>query len=120
MTHLLASLPGAARRLCLSRRSGEICTRPRGHAGLHHRRGTNILWSEADADDPACPGAGRTAEPAPPLDDGYPDGRALCEACWGFVPLRRDGTLRAHDAWRGDRTRREAERRREWFNTHGW
>jgi hypothetical protein len=111
--------PGAARRLCLSRRNGEICTREAGHRGLHHRVGTALLWSERDADPPRCPGSGRAAHPAPALEDGYPDGRGLCDVCFGFVPIR-DGVLATHDSWRGDDTREEADRRRAWFNTHGW
>lgn len=111
--------PGAARRLCLSRRHGEICTRPAGHAGLHHRVGTGLMWSERDADDPRCPGSGTAGEPAPLADDGYPDGRALCPVCWAFVELH-DGRLSEHDTWRGDPTRAEADRRRDWFNAHGW
>ncbi|MGP3534675.1 hypothetical protein ACTU3I_07760 [Microbacterium sp. RD1] len=110
---------GAARRLCLSRRSGEICTREAGHPGLHSRRDTGLMWSERGADPPRCPGSGAPGSPAEPLPDGFPGGRALCPVCDGFVPLR-DGTLIEHDSWRGDATREEADRRREWFNTHGW
>ncbi|MDQ1076028.1 MULTISPECIES: hypothetical protein [Microbacterium] len=120
MTRTLAALPGAARRLCLSRRNGEICTREAGHRGLHHRRGGHLLWSEAQADPPECAGAGAPAEPAVTLADGFPGGRALCPVCWGFVPLDDAGRLLAHDTWRGDPTREEADRRRVWFNAHGW
>ncbi|MFB3980012.1 hypothetical protein [Microbacterium proteolyticum] len=120
MTQKLARLPGAARRLCLSRRRGEICTREKGHRGLHHRRGGALLWNDLQADPPECPAGGSPAEPAPRLDDGFPGGRSLCPTCWAFVPLQDDGTLRPHDTWRGDPTRADADRRREWFNTFGW
>lgn len=119
MTRTLAALPGAARKLCLSRRNGEICTREAGHRGLHHRRGGRLLWSDLQADPPECAGAGTPAEAAPPLPDGYPAGRALCPVCWAFVDLK-DGRLAPHDSWRGDESRGEADRRREWFNTVGW
>lgn len=119
MTRAFAALPGAARRLCLSRRSGEICTRPAAHAGLHHRTGTGLMWSERDADAPRCPGSGAPAAPAATLDDGFPGGRALCDVCFAFVPIE-SGLRAEHDSWRGDATREEADRRREWFNAHGW
>lgn len=119
MTRTLAALPGAARRLCLSRRNGEICTRESGHRGLHHRRGGRLLWSDLQADPPQCTAAGMPAQPAPLLADGYPDGRALCPQCWAFVtPI--DGALAPHDTWRGDESRAEADRRRDWFNAFGW
>ncbi len=118
MTRTLAALPGAARRLCLSRRNGEICTREDGHRGLHHRKGGRLLWSDLQADPPECPRVGEPAEPAPTLDDGYPDGRALCPHCWAFVELT-DGRIPPHETWRGDETRVEADRRRRWFNTRG-
>jgi hypothetical protein len=114
-----ANTPGATPGLCLSRRAGEICTRQRGHRGLHHRVGTALLWSEREADPPRCPGSGRPAQPAATLADGYPGGRALCPVCWGFVPVQGEA-LTEHDSWRGDATRQETDRRREWFNTHGW
>jgi len=120
MTRTLAALPGAARMLCLSRRRGEICTREKGHRGLHHRRETSLMWSDLQADPPACAGAGRRVEPAPTLDDGYPDGRALCPVCWAFVALDADAGLVEHDSWRGDDTRAEGDRRRAWFNAFGW
>ncbi len=111
--------PGAARLLCLSRRGGEICTRPAGHPGLHHRRHTGLMWSERDADPPRCPGSGAPGRPAARDADGYPGGRGLCAECGAFVDVVA-GALAEHDAWRGDATRAEADRRREWFNTHGW
>lgn len=120
MTRTLAALPGAARRLCLSRRNGEICTRDEGHRGLHHRRGGALLWTDLQADPPACSAGGLAAEPARELPDGFPDGRAVCPVCWAFVPLDDGGRLSPHDTWRGDATRDEADRRREWFNAHGW
>ncbi len=120
MTRTLAHLPGAARRLCLSRRNGEICTREDGHRGLHHRTGGRLLWSDLQADPPACAGAGTPAAPAPALPDGFPHGRAVCPVCWAFVTLDDNGALSAHDSWRGDESRAEADQRREWFNAYGW
>ena len=80
------SAPGA--RWCLSRSRGAVCTRPRGHAGLHNRAGTSRMWSDREADAPFCPGSGMPQAPAQHLaDDGFPHGAALCEICWGFVPL---------------------------------
>lgn len=119
MTRTLAALPGAARRLCLSRRRGEICTRETGHRGLHHRRGGHLLWSDAQADPPECAAAGSAAKPAATLPDKFPGGRALCPVCWAFVAIE-DGVLVAHEMWRGDASRQEADQRREWFNAHGW
>lgn len=77
------------------------------------------MWREADADPPRCPGSGRPAEPATTLADGFPDGRALCAVCLGFVPLVH-AHLVEHDAWRGADAPTESARRREWFNAHGW
>ncbi len=71
-------------------------------------------------DPPECPGAGAVAEPAARLDDGFPEGRAVCPVCWAFVSLTAEGTLEPHDSWRGDESRQEADRRREWFNAYGW
>jgi len=119
MTRTLAALPGAARRLCLSRRNGEICTREDGHRGLHHRVGGRVLWSDLQADPPECRNAGARGEPAPTLDDGYPGGRALCPLCWAFVDTT-EGLIAPHESWRGDETRAEAAQRRRWFNTYGW
>ncbi|MGO2748616.1 MAG: hypothetical protein ACTIA6_01025 [Pseudoclavibacter sp.] len=115
----IAQLPGAARMLCLSRRDGEICTRRAGHLGLHNRTGSSILWSDVSADPPRCPASGTAATPAATLEDGYPNGRGVCGVCFAFVRLD-DGKLVEHDSWRGDATREEADRRREWMNTHGW
>lgn len=120
MTRTLAHLPGAARRLCLSRRNGEICTREDGHRGLHHRKGGRLLWSDLQADPPHCPGSGTPADAAPPLADGFPQGRAVCGVCWAFVTLTADGVLGDHDSWRGDESRADADHRREWFNAFGW
>lgn len=78
------------------------------------------MWSDVQADPPECSGSGARADPAPTLEDGFPGGRALCPVCWAFVGLRVDGTMRRHRSWRGDRTRGDADRRRAWFNTHGW
>ncbi|MFN3949471.1 hypothetical protein [Microbacterium sp.] len=119
MTRTLAGLPGAARRLCLSRRNGEICTRENGHRGLHHRKGGRLLWSDLQADPPACPGGGAPAEPAATLPDGFPHRRAVCPVCWAFVTLA-DATLAPHDSWRGDASRADADHRRDWFNAFGW
>jgi hypothetical protein len=77
------------------------------------------MWSDAQADPPACPGAGRPAAAAPELPDGFPHGRALCETCLAFVPLV-DGALAAHETWRSGGDPIEDEHRRTWFNAHGW
>ncbi len=115
----IAQLPGAARMLCLSRRDGEICTRRAGHAGLHNRTGSSILWSDVNADLPRCAGSGATATAAQALTNGFPHGRAICPVCFAFVTLE-GGELAEHDSWRGDPSREEADQRREWMNTHGW
>nr|WP_307328179.1 hypothetical protein [Microbacterium sp. SORGH_AS_1204] len=86
---------------------------------MHHRTGGRLLWSDLQADPPECAGAGAPAEPAPELPDGFPAGRALCSVCWAFVDVV-NGALTPHDSWRGDDSRAEADRRREWFNTFGW
>lgn len=78
-----------------------------------------MLWSDREADPPRCPGSGLPARPAPTLDDGFPGGRALCDVCFGFVALT-DGVRAEHDSWRGDPSREEADRRRQWLNLHGW
>lgn len=104
---------------CLSRSGGAICTRPRGHSGLHNRSGTSRMWSDREADPPLCPGSGAPAAPASRVPDGFPHGAALCEACWGFVPLD-DGMLAPHDAFRGAADAAEADQRSAWFNAHGW
>jgi hypothetical protein len=77
------------------------------------------MWSDAQADPPACPGSGATADPAPPLPEGFPDGRGLCRTCWGFIRID-DGRLAAHDAFTGATDEREAVGRAEWFNRFGW
>jgi hypothetical protein len=77
------------------------------------------MWSDVQADAAACPGAGRTATAAPALANGFPDGRALCPECWGFVPL--DGDVVApHDAFRGAADDAETADRAAWFNAYGW
>jgi hypothetical protein len=102
----------------MSRRGDAVCTRPAGHAGLHHRTGTGLMWSDAQADPPGCPAGGRPARPAPMLADGFPNGRALCEVCLAFVRID-EGRLVAHDTWRGGDDG-DTGRRRDWFNTFGW
>lgn len=104
---------------CRSRSHGAVCTRPRGHAGLHNRAGTSRMWSDRQADAAACPGAGTAAEPAAALPNGFPHGRGLCPVCWGFVPVA-DGALVAHDAFRGAADETEAADRAAWFNASGW
>lgn len=104
---------------CRSRSRGAVCTRARGHAGLHNRSGTSRMWSDREADAAACAGSGAPATPAPRLADGFPDGRALCPECWGFAPVV--GTaLAAHDAFRGAADAEEAAARGAWFNAFGW
>ena len=112
-----ASAAAPVMRFCRSRNGGRRCTRPLDHRGLHRHR--TIMWADAAADAPRCPASGEQAEPAAPLADGYPDGRALCPACVRFVPLDETGRLQPHDTSE-DETDAEARRRREWFNVHGW
>ena len=105
-------------RFCPSRRHGRRCERPIGHPGLHRRQG--LLWSDVEADPPRCPGSGEPGEPAATLDDGFPDGRALCPQCLRFVALDSDARLVKHDPTDPDETDAERARSRAWFNTHGW
>ena len=74
------------------------------------------MWTDAGADPARCPGSGAPADPAPPLPNGFPGGRALCESCLEFVELE-DGRLAEHDT-SGAET--DDANRREWFNAHGW
>ena len=78
------------------------------------------MWTDAGADALRCAGSGEPGEPATPLPDGYPGGRALCPVCLRFVPLDDAGGLVEHDTTDGTETDAEARRRGEWFNTHGW
>lgn len=78
------------------------------------------MWTDAAADPPRCPGSGEQAHPAPPLPDGYPDGRALCPACLRFIARDDDGRLEPHETSDASETVAEAERRRDWFNAFGW
>lgn len=105
-------------RFCRSRNAGRRCTRPLDHPGLHRHR--TIMWTDAAADPPRCPGSDDPADPAPALPDGYPDGRALCAVCHRFIALDDAGRLEAHDTSDATETDAEASRRREWLNTHGW
>ena len=106
-------------RFCRSRREGRRCTRPLDHPGLHRHR--SIMWTDAGADPARCAGSGIPATPAtPPLSDGYPDGRALCEICLRFLPLDTAGHLVEHDTTDADEPAAEALRRQEWLNSHGW
>ena len=104
-------------RFCRSRSAGRRCTRPLDHPGLHRHR--TIMWTDAAADPAGCPGSGRPGEPAAPLDDGWPHGRALCPVCHRFVPLA-GGLLAEHTTSDEGEPDAEASRRREWLNTHGW
>jgi hypothetical protein len=101
---------------CRSRNQGRRCTRPLAHAGLHRHR--TIMWTDAAADPPRCPGSGTPASPARTAPDGYPHGRGLCERCLRFVEIT-DGCLGEHDTSDPDETAGEAARRREWFNSAG-
>ena len=103
---------------CRSRNDGRRCTRPLGHAGLHRHR--TIMWSDAGADPAHCSGSGEPGEPAAPLADGFPDGRALCPVCLRFIELDADSRLLAHDTADETETDVEASRRRDWLNAHGW
>lgn len=113
-----ALLPTGVVRFCRSRSQGRRCTRPLDHPGLHRHRA--IMWTDATADAPRCPGSGVAGEPADPLADGYPDGRALCPVCLRFIDLTGDGALQPHDTSDPDETDAEAAHRQEWLNTHGW
>jgi len=110
--------PTGTVRFCRSRNGGRRCTRPLGHPGLHRHR--TIMWTDAGADDPHCPGSGSPGEPAEPLADGWPHGRALCPVCHRFVSVTAEGKLAPHDTTDPDETDAEAARRQEWLNTHGW
>jgi hypothetical protein len=109
---------GGVVQFCRSRSQGRRCTRPLGHRGLHRHR--TIMWTDASADPARCSGSGRPGEPAVPLADGYPEGRALCAVCLRFVALTPDGRLVEHDTTDDAETEAETARRREWLNTHGW
>jgi hypothetical protein len=112
-----ASSPGVVR-FCRSRNDGRRCTRPLDHPGLHRHRA--IMWSDATADVPRCPGSGEPADPAARLTDGFPDGRALCPTCLRFIDLTDDGRLVSHDTSDPDESDAAASRRQDWLNTHGW
>ncbi|GAA1992800.1 hypothetical protein [Microbacterium pumilum] len=110
----------ASMRWCLSRHGPAICTRPIGHAGLHNRAGTSLMWSDREADPALCPASGMPAVAAAESADGFPHGRALCPTCLAFVRLTDDGRLWNHDSFRGTRSEAESAQRAEWFNSHGW
>ncbi len=78
------------------------------------------MWTDAGADPARCAGSGSPGEPARPLADGYPEGRALCGVCLRFVKLDEDSTLTEHETADPDETESEAVHRQEWFNTYGW
>lgn len=101
---------------CRSRNDGRRCTRELGHRGLHRHR--TILWTDAGADAPRCPGSGTPASPAAVLPSGFPGGRGLCPVCLRFVDLQ-GGRLIEHDTWDAA-SEREAPERATWFNAHGW
>jgi len=102
---------------CHSRSNGRRCTRELGHRGLHRHR--TIMWTDAGADDPRCPGSGSLGRAVPTLASGFPGGRAVCPDCLGFVALDPDERLVAHDTWSAA-SDHEAVERAEWFNTYGW
>jgi hypothetical protein len=103
---------------CRSRNQGRRCTRPLAHPGLHRHR--TIMWTDAAADPARCPGSDQPGEPAARLEDGFPDGRALCPVCLRFVELDADSRLTEHDTSDAGETDAETRRRRDWFNIHGW
>jgi len=110
---------------CRSRRGRALCTRPVGHAGLHNRLGTSQMWSDVEADPPACAGAGMPGVAARSLPNGFPHGRALCPVCDAFVelvPPARSGAavLADHDVFTQEADAAAAEQRAAWFNTFGW
>ena len=78
------------------------------------------MWTDAAADPLRCAGSGAPGEPAAPLPDGYPGGRALCEICLRFVDLDAAGSLVEHDTTDATETEDETTHRREWLNVHGW
>jgi len=98
---------------CRSRNTGRRCTRELHHRGLHRHR--TIMWTDAGADAAHCPGSGAPGSAASTLTSGFPNGRALCETCLGFVVLDADGALVDHDT-----SRPPEPDAAEWFNTHGW
>ncbi|WJL95969.1 hypothetical protein QSU92_01775 [Microbacterium sp. ET2] len=104
---------------CRSRSAGAVCTRPAGHPGLHNRVGTGRMWSNAQADAPRCSGSGRRASAAPSLPGGFPNGKAVCPVCWGFVALE-GGALCDHDAYTRPADDDDAADRAAWFNAYGW
>lgn len=101
---------------CRSRNDGRRCTRELGHRGLHRHR--TIMWTDAGADAPRCPASGSPAPAAPALANGFPEGRALCTACLGFIALD-DSRLIEHDTWSAA-SDTEAAQRADWFNAFGW
>jgi len=102
---------------CQSRSAGRPCARELGHRGLHRHR--TIMWADAGADGPRCPGSGSPGAPAPVLEGGFPGGRALCRECLGFVEVAH-GHLIEHDSSDPSETEAETRRRRQWLNEHGW
>ena len=78
------------------------------------------MWTDAAADPARCPGSDQPGEPAARLEDGFPDGRALCPVCLRFVELDTDSRLTEHDTSDAGETDAETRRRREWLNEHGW
>lgn len=102
---------------CRSRNEGRRCTRERGHRGLHRQR--TILWTDAGADAPHCPGSGSAGAAAAVLASGFPHGQALCATCLGFVARDAAGRLVEHDTG-GTASDSDAADRAEWFNTNGW
>ena len=65
---------------CRSRNDGRRCTRELGHRGLHRHR--TIMWTDAGADDPHCPGSGSPGTAAPTLASGFPGGRRSARTAW--------------------------------------
>lgn len=77
------------------------------------------MWSNAQADAPRCSGSGRRASAAPSLPGGFPNGKAVCPVCWGFVALE-GGALCDHDAYTRPADDDDAADRAAWFNAYGW
>ena len=102
---------------CRSRNDGRRCTRELAHRGLHRHR--TLMWTDAGADAPQCPGSGSPGVAAPCLQNGFPDGRAVCPACLRFVGIGGDGRLVRHDTW-SEAAEADAADRAGWFNTFGW
>ncbi|MEJ1155771.1 hypothetical protein [Microbacterium marmarense] len=78
-----------------------------------------VMWADAAADPPRCPGSAALGTPVPSSTDGYPNGRGLCMICHRFVEIT-GAVLAEHRTFDPAETADEYERRREWFNANGF